>query len=417
MARMIVENKTNPDDCLWLPSLRKEESDWQNLLSSLGILYQQGLKIDWYGFNQDYPYLERVSLPNYPWQHQRYWHGDSVSNSVDDSQQWLYEVVWEKDSSISVVNLASNVMEEKTTTVITSNELVIEGVSVKNHPLTKVSTENNPHGISIHIESEEDSFPTNLPSSYLIFVDDEKLGETWAEELTSQGSRVYLVYQGESYRQEENTYYINPQQKKDYQLLLDSLGDKVEKIIYGWAITQDDDLENINQLTANNYLDCLPVIYLIQNLVNSKHQVKIWLISQNSQSITQQEKINPYGGSIWGLGKVIALEHSEYWGGMIDIDNSNLALPLLGYLVNHKPEETMTAIRDNAVFYCRLQNKTLDTPKEAKKVSVKSSGSYLITGGLGALGLETANYLISQGAKNLILVSRSQPSSSASQKN
>jgi len=154
---MIVENKTNPDDCLWLPSLRKEESDWQNLLSSLGILYQQGLKIDWYGFNQDYPYLERVSLPNYPWQHQRYWHGDSVSNSVDDSQQWLYEVVWEKDSSISVVNLASNVMEEKTTTVITSNELVIEGVSVKNHPLTKVSTENNPHGISIHIESEEDS--------------------------------------------------------------------------------------------------------------------------------------------------------------------------------------------------------------------------------------------------------------------
>ncbi|AFZ46265.1 Beta-ketoacyl synthase [Cyanobacterium stanieri PCC 7202] len=410
MARMIVENKTNSDDCLWLPSLRKGESDWENLLSSLGILYQQGFKIDWHGFHQDYPYLQRVSLPNYPWQHQRYWHGDS--NIIDDSQQWLYEIVWEKDTSIS------HTSEEKTTVVSSSKELVMGGVAVTTHsfPNHDVVTPENTHHLPIHIHNEEESFPLNTPSRYLIFVDEKKQGEAWAKELTSQGSQVYLVYQGESYRQEETTYYVNPKNKQDYQLLLDSLDNKIEKIIYGWAINEDDDLHNINQLNDNNYLDCLPLIYLIQNLVNSNHHIKLWLITQNSQSITHTEKINPYGGSIWGLGKVISLEHSEYWGGMIDIDNQGVSLPLLTYLINHQEKETMTAIRNNSVFHCRLQHKTPDSYQENPQVTVTSSGSYLITGGLGALGLETANYLISQGAKNLILVSRSQPSSSASQK-
>ena len=42
---------------------------------------------------------------------------------------------------------------------------------------------------------------------------------------------------------------------------------------------------------------------------------------------------------------------------------------------------------------------------------VKTEGSYLITGGMGALGLEVANWLGSEGAKHLILVGRSKPSS------
>ena len=44
---------------------------------------------------------------------------------------------------------------------------------------------------------------------------------------------------------------------------------------------------------------------------------------------------------------------------------------------------------------------------------VKPDGSYLITGGLGALGLQVANWLVEEGAKSLILLGRSQPSESA----
>ena len=46
---------------------------------------------------------------------------------------------------------------------------------------------------------------------------------------------------------------------------------------------------------------------------------------------------------------------------------------------------------------------------------VKPDGSYLITGGFGALGLQVANWLIEEGAKNLILLGRSQPTKHAQQ--
>ncbi|MGD1920042.1 MAG: SDR family NAD(P)-dependent oxidoreductase, partial [Pleurocapsa sp.] len=46
---------------------------------------------------------------------------------------------------------------------------------------------------------------------------------------------------------------------------------------------------------------------------------------------------------------------------------------------------------------------------------VKKDGSYLITGGFGALGLQVAHWLVAEGANNLILVGRSQPSNGAQQ--
>jgi acyl transferase domain-containing protein/NADPH:quinone reductase-like Zn-dependent oxidoreductase/NAD(P)-dependent dehydrogenase (short-subunit alcohol dehydrogenase family)/acyl carrier protein len=61
----------------WLPSLRKGQSDWKSLLSSLGDLHVRGVPVDWAGFDRDYP-RRKVSLPTYPFQRERYW--------VDDAQ-------------------------------------------------------------------------------------------------------------------------------------------------------------------------------------------------------------------------------------------------------------------------------------------------------------------------------------------
>jgi acyl transferase domain-containing protein len=57
---------------LCLPSLCRGNSDWQQMLLSLGELYVRGVQVDWTGFDQDYP-RQRVELPTYPFQRQRYW--------------------------------------------------------------------------------------------------------------------------------------------------------------------------------------------------------------------------------------------------------------------------------------------------------------------------------------------------------
>src|SRR5262249_3005046 len=44
---------------------------------------------------------------------------------------------------------------------------------------------------------------------------------------------------------------------------------------------------------------------------------------------------------------------------------------------------------------------------------IRADGAYLITGGLGALGLKTAERLVKLGARQLLLVGRSKPSTAA----
>ncbi|MGF1675431.1 MAG: SDR family NAD(P)-dependent oxidoreductase [Rivularia sp. (in: cyanobacteria)] len=66
--------KISSSEILWLPSLAddKNNSDWQVMLSSLAQMYVNGVKVDWRGFDQDY-HRNRVLLPTYPFQRQRYW--------------------------------------------------------------------------------------------------------------------------------------------------------------------------------------------------------------------------------------------------------------------------------------------------------------------------------------------------------
>lgn len=66
----------------WIPSLRPQQSDWQQLLQSLATLYLDGFAIDWSRFYQDYPQFKAVSLPFYPFQRQRYWFDDGKLNSL-----------------------------------------------------------------------------------------------------------------------------------------------------------------------------------------------------------------------------------------------------------------------------------------------------------------------------------------------
>ena len=59
---------------VWLPSLRKNIADWQQMLESLGTLYVHGLDVDHAGFERDYKRgRRRVALPTYPFQRERYW--------------------------------------------------------------------------------------------------------------------------------------------------------------------------------------------------------------------------------------------------------------------------------------------------------------------------------------------------------
>lgn len=57
---------------IFLPSMRPSADEWQQILSSLGQLYVQGVKVDWSGFYHKYVH-QKLLLPTYPFQRQCYW--------------------------------------------------------------------------------------------------------------------------------------------------------------------------------------------------------------------------------------------------------------------------------------------------------------------------------------------------------
>jgi len=69
----------------FIACLSREANDWQCILNSAAQLYTQGVKIDWEEY--DKPYLrQKVSLPTYPFQRERYWF---TNNDMDSDVKQL----------------------------------------------------------------------------------------------------------------------------------------------------------------------------------------------------------------------------------------------------------------------------------------------------------------------------------------
>jgi acyl transferase domain-containing protein/SAM-dependent methyltransferase/acyl carrier protein len=61
-----------PGRGVWLPTLRRERADWEQVLETISQLYAGGVEIDWRGFDADYP-RSIVDLPTYSFQRTRHW--------------------------------------------------------------------------------------------------------------------------------------------------------------------------------------------------------------------------------------------------------------------------------------------------------------------------------------------------------
>jgi acyl transferase domain-containing protein/acyl carrier protein len=61
----------NPDDVLWVASMRPGHDEWPEMLNTLGRLYVRGVEVDWAGFDRNYP-RRKVSLPTYPFERGRF---------------------------------------------------------------------------------------------------------------------------------------------------------------------------------------------------------------------------------------------------------------------------------------------------------------------------------------------------------
>jgi thioester reductase-like protein len=122
---------------------------------------------------------------------------------------------------------------------------------------------------------------------------------------------------------------------------------------------------------------------------------------------TAQRAHNPGGATLWGLGRVIALEHPECWGGAIDLDPDRGCDPVMAAdAVLDSAGEDQMALRGDRWLVARLRAVPagqLPAPTARRPLQ---PGTVLVTGGWGGIGTAVAEWLVRNGAERLVLAGR-----------
>ena len=176
---------------------------------------------------------------------------------------------------------------------------------------------------------------------------------------------------------------------------------QIERIIY---LADSDRTET----AVNSYQQqhCTNILNLLQTLTANSLTVPIWFVTRGSVGQNNLDVSSVGSSCIWGMGLAIAIEHPELWGGIVDLEfePSSSEVDLLLQAVGNT--EDRLAIRDDKFYVPRLKTAT---DIESQPLMLDSQAAYLITGGLGSLGLRVARLLTEKGAKQLVLLGRSQP--------
>ncbi|CAL9320650.1 type I polyketide synthase [Streptomyces sp. SudanB66_2053] len=138
---------------------------------------------------------------------------------------------------------------------------------------------------------------------------------------------------------------------------------------------------------------------------------RLWAVTAGAAGVLGHEApAAPEQAAVWGLGRAAALEHPQLWGGLVDLPAGTLtavapdvARRLCAVLAGGTGED-QTAVRPDGTFLRRLEHVPADAPAGTQ---ADWTGTVLLTGATGALGLRTAAWLAERGATRIVAVSRS----------
>ncbi|KAL6818844.1 6-methylsalicylic acid synthase MsaS [Trichoderma sp. SZMC 28013] len=145
---------------------------------------------------------------------------------------------------------------------------------------------------------------------------------------------------------------------------------------------------------------------LVQILVNLGPSMMAKLFVLTNRVFTGDSATGLAHGALYGLARIIASEHPDFWGGLIDNGSPN-TFPMLA--VKYVDEYDILRVDDGlprrAIMRPLLESQKYQ-PGVAKTLLPKPEGTYIVTGGLGDFGIETCGFLVEKGARNLVILSR-----------
>ncbi|MBI3957991.1 MAG: SDR family NAD(P)-dependent oxidoreductase, partial [Chloroflexi bacterium] len=282
----------------------------------------------------------------------------------------------------------------------------------------------------------DENGPVFSPACWLLLGGDDPLTDGLAARLAGQGAAVVTAQAGDVYAFAGDqtggaAATVTPGNPAHFQRLLADVAARYPSVgvAYLWgarAGAEDDDIPGQTLRLSSGLL------HLAQALADAPFPpspagegsgvrvVRLWLVTRGAAFVGRTDS-PPYAAAsaLWGLGRVLAQEMPALNCAAIDLDGNDPAVQaerLLGELTRtaapaSAPLAGQIAWRGGQRYAARLVR--WSPPAQGKERTLRADGSYLITGGLGGLGLETAQQLIDDGARHLVMSGRSGATSEA----
>ncbi len=360
-------------------------SDMSFLLATLGRLWVEGVKVDWTEFHR-HEERRRVLLPTYPFERQKYWietmdqvkpvevfensNNESFDEKEADIADWFYVPSW-KRTILPEIALVDDLLQKRMT--------------------------------------------------WLVFIDEYGVGTEISKKLKKAHQDVITVsIQKEFGHSKENEYALNPAHHEHYDVLLKELQSKSkspDRIVHCWNVT-------IANTADSNHKRVIPfqdvgfysLLFTAQALGTQgvTKEVQITVISNNMQEVVGQDLLYPQKATLLGPVRVIPKEYQNITCKSIDIVIPKLRDQRIEKLIDllmseliSNPSNSIVAYRGNHRWEEKLEPIRLEDEYERVR-KLKEGGIYLITGGLGSMGLAFAEYIAQEVQAKLILIGRSE---------
>jgi acyl transferase domain-containing protein/acyl carrier protein len=359
---------------LALPALRHEflrEPDTAFLLGAVGRLWLAGAEIDWEAL-QTGERRRRIPLPTYPFERESHWfdRGDGFREAArpasggkqPDVADWSYLPVWKPS-------------------------------------LTPAAP------------------PAGGARSWLVLVDERGLGRRVADRLREDGQRVTVIAAGARFRRvAADEYVLDPRSPEDFVALLGSLEAPPERAVHLWSLSAD-----VAKLSGPELLDDVLDLgfYGLLSLAkavgrtNLTAPLGIWVVSDQMQKVHGMEELRPEAATLLGPCKVIPQEYLNVTCHSVDIvlagrgswQEERLVRQLAAELVA-APADLVVAYRGADRWVQGFEPARLPASSE-RPARLRERGVYLITGGLGGIGLTLAERLAERVQARIALLGRS----------
>ncbi|WP_169807624.1 type I polyketide synthase [Herbidospora mongoliensis] len=331
------------------------------LAEAVGRLWLAGAPIDWPGYQQDRP-AAKVGLPTYPFQRERYWIDAPAGRPAEAPR-----LAADPDHGHDHVQLLES-------------RWAAEALPAE----------------------------TDTIGPFVLFADGTGVAEALAQSLRADGGEVVTVQTGASFAEIPGGFTIDPASPADHVALARRLAENGPAVVADLRLL-DPPSDPHSGPDASDGRAVVPLARLLDAFGDDGgDSTRVVVVTRGGQAVAPGEHADPAQAAAATLPIIGNQEYLSLDCRGVDLDPRAGATGHAGVLaaeLRRTSADILVAYRNGR----RHVREFVPAAEAEVPATVRPGGTYLITGGLGDVGLLVGEHLIRAGAGRLILTSRSGP--------